>query len=286
LFICAPSAPPLKHYPDRLRVTNTPLTSDQIDRFLGLANQMADAVRPVVLNYFRTPLDVDYKSDKSPVSIADREAETTMRAMIEAAYPDHGIVGEEFGNQNETAEFVWVLDPIDGTLAFVTGKPLFGTLIALLHNGVPVLGVIDMPALSERWIGASGRKTLYQGKPASVRACTDLASAWIFATSPHMFSDTNFPRFEHLRTSSQRALYGSDCYAYGQLASGWTDIVCEDTMQPYDFAALVPVVEGAGGIMTDWQGQPLTLNSDGTVLATCNKNLHALAVEALKTPLV
>ncbi len=253
-----------------------------LDPYLSLANQLADAVRPVSMYYFRTPLVVDYKSDQSPVSIADRSAETTMRSMIETAHPDHGIVGEEFGSKDENAEFVWVLDPIDGTLAFVTGKPLFGTLIALLHNGVPIIGIIDMPALSERWVGAAGRKTLYQGKPATVRPCNDLSKAWISATSPHMFSDKNFPRFEHLRHSSERALYGSDCYAYGQLASGWTDIVCEDTMQPYDFAAIVPVIEGAGGVMTDWQGKALNLKSDGTVLASCNQALHELAVAALK----
>jgi inositol-phosphate phosphatase/L-galactose 1-phosphate phosphatase/histidinol-phosphatase len=263
-------------------VRSDDLKDEHLEAYLTLANKLADAVRPVSMKYFRTSLDVDSKLDESPVSIADREAETTMRSMIESAHPGHGIVGEEFGNRDTDAEFVWVLDPIDGTLAFVTGKPLFGTLIALLHNGSPVLGIIDMPALSERWIGAKGRRTLYQGKPVHVRPCETLDKAWLYATSPHIFTEENFPQFEHLRKSSRRVVYGADCYGYGQLSCGWTDMVCEDTLQPYDFAALVTVVEGAGGIMTDWQGRPLTLDSDGTVLATGNRGLHQQAIDALR----
>jgi len=243
---------------------------------------MADAVRPVSMKYFRTALDIDNKTDESPVSIADREAETTMRTIIAERHPDHGIVGEEHGSINDDAEFVWVLDPIDGTQAFVTGKPLFGTLIALLHNGVPVLGIIDMPALSERWIGAKGQPTLFQNKPIHTRPCASLADAWLYATSPQMFTAANFPQFERLRTATRRSVYGAECQGYGLMASGWADIVCEDTLQPYDYAAIVPVVEGAGGVITDWQGHVLDMKSDGTVLACGNRQLHGLAVDALK----
>lgn len=257
------------------------MNTDHIDRHLELANRLADAVRPVSMKYFRSALEIDNKSDESPVSIADREAETTMRQMIEAAHPGHGIVGEEHGNKNEDADYVWVLDPIDGTQAFVTGKPLFGTLIALLHEGLPLLGIIDMPALSERWVGVKGRPTLFQGEPARVRPCASLRDAWLYATSPQMFTDTNFPRFENLRKSTRRTVYGAECQGYGLMASGWTDIVCEDTLQPYDFAAIVPVVEGAGGIMTDWQGNRLGMNSDGSVLASGNAALHEQAIDTL-----
>jgi len=258
------------------------VNTQNLELFLNLAVKLADAVRPVSMAYFRSGVQVENKSDESPVSIADREAETTMRAIIERECPDHGIVGEEHGNKDPDAEFVWVLDPIDGTQAFVTGKPLFGTLIALLHEGKPLLGIIDMPALQERWVGAKGRPTLFQDKPIQVRPCQNLSDAWLYATSPQMFTAPNFPRFENLRKSSHRAIYGAECQAYGLMASGWADIVCEDTLQPYDYAAIVPVVEGAGGVMTDWQGRTLDMQSDGTVLASGNAALHEQAIEALK----
>lgn len=257
------------------------MTNSHLDQFLILAGRLADAVRPVSLGYFRSGVEVDNKSDESPVSIADREAETVMRAMIEEHFPEHGIVGEEHGNKNDDAEFVWVLDPIDGTQSFVTGKPLFGTLIALLRAGEPIVGIIDMPALSERWVGAQGRPTLFQDKPVSTRDFVPLGEAWLYATSPDMFTETSFPRFASLRNKTRRTVYGAECQGYGLMASGWADIVCEDTLQPYDYAAIVPVVEGAGGVMTDWDGRKLTLNSNGSVLASSGRKMHELALEAL-----
>ena len=255
------------------------------DSFVELAGRLADAARGVVMKHFRSPLAVDAKPDRSPVTIADKEAEAAMRALIEDAYPDHGIIGEEMDDRREDAEFVWVLDPIDGTQSFVTGKPLFGTLIALLERGKPVLGVMDMPALDERWTGARGRPTTFNGQPATVRACKELDQAWLYATSPHMFEDADFPAFERLRKQARRAIYGAECMAYGMLASGWVDIVCEGTMELYDYAALVPIVEGAGGVITDWRGRALGLDGSGggggTVLAAGNRDLHAAALEVL-----
>ena len=242
---------------------------------------MADAVRPVSMAYFRSGLGIDNKSDDSPVTIADKEAETVMRQLIEATFPDHGIIGEEHGTWNPDAEFVWVLDPIDGTQAFATGKPLFGTLIALLHQGVPLIGLIDMPALNERWVGARGRTTLFKDKPASTRTCGDLKEAWLYATSPQMFIPERFDHFENLRKSCRRTVYGAECQAYGLLSSGWVDVVCEDTLQPYDYAALVPIIEGAGGVITDWQGNALTTASEGHVIATGDPHLHEKVMVAL-----
>lgn len=242
---------------------------------------MADAVRPVSLSYFRSGLGVDSKDDDSPVTIADREAEMVMREAIDVAFPTHGIIGEEHGIKDGDAEFVWVLDPIDGTQSFATGKPLFGTLIALLHEGNPVLGVIDMPALNERWLGVQGQQTLFKGKPASTRSCASLNDAWLYATSPQMFVPERFQNFENLRSSSRRCVWGAECHAYGLLSSGWVDMVCEDTLQPYDYAALIPVIEGAGGVITDWQGNRLTTQSVGHVIAVGDPHLHARAIEAL-----
>jgi inositol-phosphate phosphatase/L-galactose 1-phosphate phosphatase/histidinol-phosphatase len=230
-------------------------------------------------------LVIDAKADDTPVTVADREAEAVMRRMIEEAFPDHGIVGEEYGEVRRNADWVWALDPIDGTKSFVTGKPLFGTLIALLHEGRPVVGVIDMPALGERWLGVDGRATTFigrnGGREAHSRACPALAGAWLYTTSPQMFCGRDAEAFQRLGGSCRACIYGGDCYAYGLVANGTVDLVCESAMQPYDYCALVPVVAGAGGMITDWSGAPLTLASDGRVLAAGDPSLHAAAREML-----
>jgi inositol-phosphate phosphatase / L-galactose 1-phosphate phosphatase / histidinol-phosphatase len=237
------------------------------NREVTLALELAALARPIVLQHFRRPLAVDTKPDLSPVTIADRAAEAAMRAAITRAFPDHGIIGEEHGRERADAEFVWVLDPIDGTKSFITGKPLFGTLIALTWRGRPVVGVIDMPALGECWCGADDRTTTLNGGPVTSRACDDLAQAMLYATTPHMFRGADEAAFARLVGAVRHALYGADCYAYALIAGGWSDLGVEAQLQPYDFCALVPVVEGAGGVMTDWQGNQLTTASDGRVVA-------------------
>lgn len=251
--------------------------------FVDLANTLADTARPEIMGRFRTGIAVDAKSDASPVTEADRSAERVMRALINETFPDHGILGEEFGSENLDAEFVWVLDPIDGTNSFVTGKPLFGTLIALCQNGVPIVGVIDAPGVDERWVGAKGQPTTMNGTPVQTRTGTELDGAWLYATTPDMFIDGNKTAFETLSHSAWRTVYGGDCYAYGLLASGHVDLVCEASLGTYDFAALVPVIEGAGGIITDWGGAPVTLQTDGRVLAAGDTALHSAALQQLKS---
>jgi inositol-phosphate phosphatase/L-galactose 1-phosphate phosphatase/histidinol-phosphatase len=251
------------------------------DGFVELAGRLADAVRPIVLNYFRGEVAIEAKADRSPVTAADREAETAMRAMIVEAYPDHGILGEEHGSERLEAEYVWVLDPIDGTTAFVTGKPLFGTLIALTRRGRPILGVIDMPALDERWVGARGRATRFGDVPAKARPCADVEAAWLSATSPEMFADSEAVAFERLSAGVRRTVYGGDCYNYGLLASGHLDLVAEAGLKPYDFCALVPVIEGAGGTVSDWEGRPLSIDSEGRALAAGDERAHAEALARL-----
>ncbi len=246
-----------------------------------LAGDLADAAGAVAMKHFRTPLDIDAKPDASPVTIADKDAEDAMRALIGDAYPDHGIIGEEFAGKNEGADFVWVLDPIDGTQSFVTGKPLFGVLVGLLEKGKPVLGVIDMPALNERWVGAVGQPTTFNGDPVTVRTCSGVGEAWLYATSPHMFEDADFPVFERLRKACRRTIYGAECMAYGLLANGLVDIVCEGTMDLHDYAPMVPIIEGAGGVITDWRGNALGMDGDGTVLAAGDAACHAAALELL-----
>ncbi len=245
-----------------------------IDAFIALANRLADAAGAVIRPYFRSGLEVIGKQDASPVTVADRESEAAMRAMIERDFPGHGILGEEHGAVRLDAEYVWVLDPIDGTKSFISGFPLFGTLIALLHRGRPLMGIIDQPIIRERWIGAEGRPTTFQGKPARTRHCARLADATLYSTTPDMFRGADAAGYEKLRRAVKLPRFGGDCYAYGQLANGHVDIVVEARLQPYDYLAQVPIIAGAGGVLTDWQGRPLGLESDGRVAASGDPQLH------------
>jgi inositol-phosphate phosphatase/L-galactose 1-phosphate phosphatase/histidinol-phosphatase len=248
---------------------------------VALANSLADAARPIAARYFRTPVTVDDKSDQSPVTIADREAETAMRALLGKHVPAHGIFGEEHGVERADAEYVWVLDPIDGTKAFITGLPIFGTLIALLHRGVPVLGIIDQPISKERWIGANGRPSTLNDKPIKVRACAALDKAYMYSTAPLMFPGPTAKRHEALAEKVKLFRWGGDCYAYGLLAAGHVDLVVENSLKLYDFAALVPVIKGAGGMITDWKGRELDIHSDGSVLAAGDPAIHRAASAVL-----
>ncbi len=207
-----------------------------------------------------------------------------MRALITEAFPAHGILGEEYGTEREDAEFLWVLDPIDGTKSFISGVPLFGTLIALLRDGVPVLGVIDQPILQERWLGIAGVGTTLNGAPARTRTCPELADASLFATSPDMFQGADADAFARLAAGVRLVRHGADCYASGLLASGFVDLVVEASLAPYDYCALVPVIQGAGGIATDWDGQPLGLASDGRFAAAGDPAAHAQALARLAGP--
>ena len=253
----------------------------ELDRFLSLAIDLADAAGEAIRPYFRQPLAVDDKPDLSPVTIADRAAEAAMRHLIAARFPEHGIIGEEFGPERTEAEFIWVLDPIDGTKSFISGVPLFGTLIALARQGRPILGIIDQPISRERWIGASGHPTTLNGAPIRCRPCSALAAATMFATSPDMFKGSDAAAFARTAAAAKLARFGADCYAYGLLALGSIDLVIEASLKPYDFSAMVPIVEGAGGIASDWQGMPLTLTSDGRVLVAGDRGVHQEALALL-----
>jgi inositol-phosphate phosphatase / L-galactose 1-phosphate phosphatase / histidinol-phosphatase len=248
---------------------------------VALAERLADAARPIANRYFRTAVDVDDKIDSSPVTIADREAETAMRALLTEHVPQHGVFGEEHGAVRTDAEYVWVLDPIDGTKAFITGLPIFGTLIALLHRGTPVMGIIDQPILRERWLGVAGARSTFNGRPIQVRPCPDLAHAYMYSTAPIMFAGAAGQRHEALARRVKLFRWGGDCYAYGLLASGHVDLVVENSLKLYDFAALVPVIKGAGGLITDWNGGELDMKSDGSVLAAGDAATHRAASDVL-----
>lgn len=253
------------------------------DEFIALAGRLADASGAIIRQYFRTPIPVDTKADDSPVTIADRDAETALRAMIEDAYPAHGIFGEEHGFVRTEAEYAWVLDPIDGTKAFISGMPIFGTLIALMRNGKPILGIIDQPVSGERWLGAAGQPSTLNSAPIATRKDSTLATAIHYTTHPDMFKiGDERAAVDAMVAQVAVSRYGGDCYAYGLLASGFVDVVTEASLKIYDFMALVPVIEGAGGIMTDWDGGPLDRHARGHVLAAANETCHREAMAYLK----
>ncbi len=253
--------------------------------FLAAAESAADLAGAVIRPLFRSALLVEAKGDASPVTAADQQAEQAIRAFLAGRFPDHGIWGEEYGADRPDAEWLWLLDPIDGTRAFVTGRPLFGTLISLLHKGVPVLGLIDQPATGERWLGLAGEPTRFRGPMGGVaqcRPCAELAQAELSCTSPDMFLEDQRDGFDRLRGAARRVTWGGDCYAYGLMALGLVDVIAEATMKPWDWAALVPVVQGAGGSVTDWAGRQLTVESDGSVLALGDPAMLAEATALLR----
>jgi inositol-phosphate phosphatase/L-galactose 1-phosphate phosphatase/histidinol-phosphatase len=249
--------------------------------YRAFAEHLADLARPLVLRHFRQAIAIEDKDDLSPVTVADREAEAAMRRAIAERFPDHGILGEEYGPERADAPLVWVLDPIDGTKSFITGKPLFGTLIALADEGRPILGIIDMPALDERFVGHDGGAALFNGAPIRTRAGAKLAGAHLHATSPAMFTGADETRFAALAKRVKHPIFGGDCHNYALLAAGWTDLVVEAQLKPYDYCAPAALIAAAGGIATDWQGAALTLASDGRVVMAADAALHAQALAAL-----
>ena len=255
----------------------------KLEAEIALAHRLADAAGAVIRPYFRNAVASEAKGDATPVTQADREAEEAMRRLLKAEVPQDGVIGEEFGIEDGKSGRQWVLDPIDGTTAFLAGRPIFGTLIALLIDGFPVLGMIDQPILEERWLGVTGRPTTLNGESVATRACKALSQATIATTGPHYFDDHQGAHFMALaaKTDHKRMVMGGDCYNYAMLASGHLDIVCEAGLKLYDFAALVPVVEGAGGTMCDWSGDPLHAGSDGHVLALGDPARLEDVVEAL-----
>ncbi len=250
------------------------MTDETLFTFVdALANAASDSIMP----FFRAAMDVENKLAVGfdPVTAADRQAEAAMRKMIGETYPDHGIVGEEYGSDRADADFVWVLDPIDGTRAFITGLPVWGTLIGLLHHGRPILGMMAQPFTGERYAG-DGTRAWYTGpggdRTIVTRSCPALAGAALFTTSPHIFSTADWPAYERVEQSVRLARYGVDCYAYCMVGSGQADLVVETGLKSYDIVALIPIIEGAGGRVTTWEGTSAA--SGGRIAASGDPRLH------------
>ncbi len=258
-------------------MTTCTTDKNQLPRF---AQTLADQAAEILIRAYRTPLSIEKKQDCSPVSEIDILLERTLREAIRTQYPDHGILGEELGVENADAAYTWVLDPIDGTCAFISGKPTFGVLIALLHLGKPILGIIEHPILKERWVGSLDCPSSLNDMRCYTSGCQALHQARLAATSPAMFrAGLEWETFAALCKQVAYVGYGGDCYNYGLLASGHLDIVMEADLKRYDYMALVPIIEGSGGCISNWQGEALSFTSaDSQILATANPTLHQQAL--------
>lgn len=252
---------------------------DQVfsDEFFLAGVQLADLAAVISKKYFREPLKIYEKEHDYPVTVADREIEQCLRNWIRENYPTHGVIGEEFANENHISEYTWVIDPIDGTISFATGKPLFTTLIALLKDNEPVLGIIDQPILDDRFIGVKGQGAWLNGNKLKTKTSQRLADARLNATTPYMFKTADKrAKFEKLRNEVRITSWGGDAYAYGLLAAGQIDVVMESDLEYYDVAALKVIIEESGGVFTNWAGKPITYqNFAGECLASANKSLHS-----------
>jgi myo-inositol-1(or 4)-monophosphatase len=254
--------------------------------FVAFVDELATVAGETILPFFRTALNVRDKGGPGsfdPVTAADHAAETAMRTLIRRSFPDHGIVGEEFGNERADAEYVWYLDPIDGTKSFISGMPAWGTLIALTRRGEPVFGMMDQPFTRERFSG-DGRAAQYRGPPGKrslrVRPCPKLADAVVFTTSPRLMNEADRKAFSRVEEAALLSRYGGDCYAYCMLAAGHVDLVIETGLKPHDVVPLVPIILGAGGVITSWENGPP--HAGGRIIAAGDPRVHQAAMELLK----
>lgn len=236
----------------------------------------------VCRRYFRNPVPVDIKADTSPVTLADREAEQAIRQLLAERFPDHGVLGEEQGYQPGKGG-TWVIDPIDGTKSFMLGNPLFGCLVGYVEDDRVRAGGMAAPALGEIWLASEDMPTEVNGKAVQTRSATDLSKASLLATATDFFEDDELTRFQAVAEQAQFLRFGGDCYCYAMLAGGWCDLVIESSMNPFDILALVPIVEQAGGVISDWQGNALNLDSGPQVIAAANPSLHQAALEILNS---
>lgn len=259
----------------------TATAAETLDDHLAFIEELADAARAYLAG--RTEgAGFDTKIDASPVTEFDQGLERTLRSLIRERHPDHGIIGEEYGHENPDAEYVWIMDPIDGTKSFVAGIPVFTTLIALCHRGVPVIGLIDAPTTRDRWLGARGRASTHNGVEIRSSGRRELDGATVSWSNPETVMDEHrFGREEFNRRTAWR-VFGAAAYGFGRVASGAIDVAVESgTVGAYDICAFVPVIEGAGGVVTDAFGEPITLASRLSCLAAATAELHAEALRVL-----
>lgn len=258
---------------------------DTLDAWVAFAEALADESRAMLGEAAANAPVVSIKPDRSFVTDLDERIEQRLRERIAARYPAHGIIGEEAGASLPGTALTWVLDPIDGTAPFIAGMPVYGTLIALMRDGVPIIGIIDQPATRDRWVGVTGRVTRHSAGPCATRACADLSSGILSASNPDFFTDEERPALDALRAATAWRIYGGCCLAYGLLASGRTDVAIDTRLKLWDYAPFPPIIEGAGGLITDWQGRPLTAASGPQILAAGDKARHREALDLVQKAL-
>ena len=249
--------------------------NNSLQEYLNFANKLADEAGIISMEYFRTSLDIENKSDETPVTIADKNVELKLRSMIEKKYPDHGILGEEFDSINPDAEFIWVIDPIDGTKSYVAGHKDFGNLISLTQNKKPIIGIINCPAHNERWVGAKNQNSTLNQQSSKTSTVTKIEDSYFFSSGLYFDEPHLRNAVDKIKHKVKYYRYGGDCYMYGMVASGLIDFVIEDTLGVHDYMALVNVIEGSGGKVTDKFGNEITTDSRGSCIASANEKLHS-----------
>jgi len=260
----------------KITFTNFFMLNQEIINF---ANLLADTASEISKKYYRIANGEIAKEDDSPVTIADREIEEKIRELIFKKYPTHGIIGEEYGNHQENQDYTWIIDPIDGTSSFIVGRPIFGNLISLTFKQNVILGIINQPINNERWLGIEGQGSWFNGNRIKTRNCQKIDDAVLSSSSPYFFKKENKIIFEEIckYTKYQKiggVVYGGDCYAYGCLASGFVDLIIEPELKIYDFASHIPIIKNAGGVITDWSGNDLKLESNTKLIASATPKLH------------
>jgi myo-inositol-1(or 4)-monophosphatase len=264
--------------------------------FAAFVERLAQVAGEVIIPFFRSAIGAEDKSKGGafdPVTEADRAAEVAMRRLIRQTFPAHGVIGEEYGRDRPEAEYVWVLDPIDGTKSFISGLPMWGTLIGLMHRGIPVYGMMTQPFTRERYSG-DGKRSRWRGlalprgdapggewatRTLHTRACASLAEATLMTTSPRLFDEADLAAYRRVEEPTRLVRYGGDCYAYCALASGFVDVIVESNLKPHDIVALVPIIEGAGGVVTTWEGAPAA--QGGRIVAAGDRRVHEQAIALL-----
>jgi inositol-phosphate phosphatase/L-galactose 1-phosphate phosphatase/histidinol-phosphatase len=249
---------------------------------LKAALEISESAAAIPLRYFRSELAVEDKPDESPVTVADRETEEHITRAILERFPSHGIFGEEFGRRETDGPYTWIVDPIDGTRSFISGSPLFGMLLGVVRDCQAEAGVIRMPALGEWFAGSRGGGATWNGKPIRCRPSPPLADARVFINEAERIMAHDADLLARLMKAGRFMRFANDCYAFGLVAAGQIDLVVDYDLQPYDYMPCVPVVEAAGGVITDWKGEPLGLESDGSVLAAGSAELHAAMLAVLQ----